>query len=92
MPEVVGDPDVIESFSRELDQYCRDMVEALLRVRAQLVAMENDRTWADERYRQYMSMFDDASSVLRGVVERMREEHTMHLNDVVQRLRAYHES
>ena len=92
MPEVVGDPDVIESFSRELDQYCRDTVESLLRVRSHLESMENDRTWADERYRAYLSMFDDASGVLREVAERMREEHTQHLSGVVQRLRAYHES
>lgn len=91
MPEVVGDPDDIEAFARELGDYCQSTADNLQRIRARLVNMESQRGWADERYRRYLDMFEDVSGRIQRTLDEFRDEHVPHLDGVVQRLRAYHE-
>lgn len=91
MPEVVGDPDDIEAFARELGDYCQSTTDNLQRIRGRLVGMESQRSWADSRYTEYMSMFEEVSGRIERTLDEFRDEHLQHLGRVVQRLRAYHE-
>ncbi len=89
MPEVVGDPDEIESFARELDSYCQSTREHLMHLASRLDRMESERSWADEIYRHYRGMFESASHSLQQTLDFVRDEHLQHLHHVVQRLRDY---
>jgi len=89
MAEVVGDPDEIESFARDLDAYCQSTREDLMRLCAHLDRMESERSWADEIYRHYRGMFESASHSLQQTLDFVRDEHLQHLRLVVQRLREY---
>jgi|GEM_PF-2804333 len=89
--QVVGDPDEIEAFSRQLNAYCNETRDALSRVKQQLVQMESNQTWADDRYRQYWEQFDEASRRIEGTLETMESEHVPHLISLAEKLRAYHE-
>lgn len=91
MPEVVGNPEEIEAFARELDQYCQSTLDNLLRIRGRLDGMESERSWADDRYREYREMFDEVCGRIYQTLDQIRDGHIQHLNGVVQRLRAYHE-
>jgi hypothetical protein len=91
MPEVVGDPDDIEAFARELSDYCQSTQDNLQRIRGRLTDMESQRAWADDRYRRYMEMFEEVSGRIQRTLDEFRDEHMPHLQGVVQRLRAYHE-
>ena len=89
MAEVIGNPDVIESFARELDEYCQETRDNLQRICGRLDGMESERTWADDQYYRYRDMFREVSGHMQQTLEHVRDEHIQHLRHVIQRLRAY---
>jgi uncharacterized protein YukE len=92
MPEVIGDPDAIQDFASELNEYCQTTSDNLSRIRSRLIAMESERSWADDRYRRYMDLFESLSGELGRSLDNIRDEHLPHLHTVVERLRAVHEA
>jgi hypothetical protein len=89
MAEVVGNPDEIESFARELGAYCESTLENLGKLASHLNRMEADRSWADDIYRHYRGMFESASHSVQQTIDFVRDEHLQHLHSVAQRLREY---
>ena len=89
--EVVGDPDEIQGFSDHLSEYCRSTLESLLTIKGRLAEMESNQTWADARYHQYRSDFDEVSGRIESSLHQIEDEHVPHLRSLVERLRAYHE-
>jgi hypothetical protein len=89
MAEVVGDPEEIASFARELDAYCESTIENLGRLVSHLDQMESGRSWADNVYRHYRGMFDSTKDSVQQTIEFVRTEHLPHLHSLVQRLREY---
>jgi phage-related minor tail protein len=92
MPEVIGDPDEIEAFARELEEYCQSTIENLQRVRSHLQEMESARTWADSRYQQYREMFDEIGGRITQTIDEIKDQHLPHLSHIAERLRAVLES
>jgi uncharacterized protein YukE len=92
MPEVIGDPEAIQNFANELREYCETTSDNLSRIRSRLLAMDDDRTWADDRYRRYVDLFEDLNGQLQRSMDNIRHEHLPHLYRVVERLQAVHEA
>jgi hypothetical protein len=89
MAEVIGDPDEIEAFAQELAVYCEYARENLGRIAGRLDRMENERAWADDVYRDYREMFDEARNSLQRTLDTVSADHVQHLRGVVERLREY---